>query len=324
MSADEVAAILAELYAHQNRSDLAELLTSCRPRIEHHYHDNWNGGTEHWLLHLEVAIPAFAKVQTKLEEVQKEILASLGFIDRKFVYDVIDDVVVTPILAAAQGISVSPPKTALDRIWKDGRMRLFLSHVSAHKAEVAKVKQALWLRGVDAFLAHADIEPSRDWQNEIELALQSMQALAMFVTPDFHESSWTDQEVGWALGRGVLVVPVRLGADPRGFAGRIQGIAGSFATPNRLAASIVQVLLRNRLTHDHMRDAALEAFLHAESAEMAEATARLVVQENVSTKTRDRLWKACDENGHITGGARSLIYEHVGSPPEASSEDIPF
>ena len=61
------------------------------------------------------------------------------------------------------------------------------------------------------------------------------QALSAFITHDFHASAWTDQEVGWAFGRGLLVVPVRLGADPYGFAGKVQGISGNLEKPELLA-----------------------------------------------------------------------------------------
>jgi hypothetical protein len=47
--------------------------------------------------------------------------------------------------------------------------------------------------GVSAFVAHENIEPTK-WQDEIEKALLSMNALAAILMPGFHESKWTDQE----------------------------------------------------------------------------------------------------------------------------------
>jgi hypothetical protein len=58
----------------------------------------------------------------------------------------------------------------------------------------------------------------------IERALRTCHALAAYVTPDFHGSWWTDQEVGWALGRGVPVIPISVGVQPYGFIGAIQAI----------------------------------------------------------------------------------------------------
>ena len=88
---------------------------------------------------------------------------------------------------------------------------------------------------------------------EIDLALRSMHALSALLTPDFHLSDWTDQEVGFALGRGVLVVPVRLGLDPYGFIGKVQGLSGSLEHPARLAGLLSSTLLGHPSTHAYMR-----------------------------------------------------------------------
>ena len=38
--------------------------------------------------------------------------------------------------------------------------------------------------------------------------------MTVYLTDDFHPSLWTDQEVGVALARAVLVIPIRKGATP--------------------------------------------------------------------------------------------------------------
>ena len=131
------------------------------------------------------------------------------------------------------GQRIAPADTEVRRLWPDKRFRLFLSHVSKHKLAVSKLKDELELFGISAFVAHEAIKPNLEWLREIELALRSRHALLALVTPDFHASVWTDQEIGWAFGRGVLVVPVRLGVDPYGFAGKAQGISGVLEKPKR-------------------------------------------------------------------------------------------
>lgn len=128
--------------------------------------------------------------------------------------------------------------------WREDRIRVFLSHIGAEKAFVSDVRDALVARGLDGFVAHEDIEPTDDWQNAIEAALKECDALVAFLHPGFHESNWTDQEVGFVLARGVPVVPVRLGNDPYGFIGRYQAIAGN-DSPEALAQKIVEVLTTN-------------------------------------------------------------------------------
>src|SRR5207244_1128557 len=100
--------------------------------------------------------------------------------------------------------------------WQSDYFRLFISHVSASHMLASQVAVILRDRcGIDAFVAHADIEPSADWQNEIEAAPNSMDALLALLMPGFSTSLWCNQEVGWALGRGCLAISVRIGEDPR-------------------------------------------------------------------------------------------------------------
>lgn len=98
--------------------------------------------------------------------------------------------------------------------------------------------------GNDSIIAHQDIEPSREWQAEIEAALASMHILVALVEPGFRESSWTDQEVGFALGREVEVIPLLAGQIPHGFIAKIQGIQVKGRKPAPVAEELVQLLLR--------------------------------------------------------------------------------
>jgi len=74
------------------------------------------------------------------------------------------------------------------------------------------------------FVAHDTIEPSRKWQDEIESALGTADALAALLTPEFVHSKWCDQEVGFCLARGIPLVPITHGAMPHGFIGKFQGL----------------------------------------------------------------------------------------------------
>ena len=83
------------------------------------------------------------------------------------------------------------------------------------------------------------IEPSREWQEVIELALRSCDIMLAYVTPDFRESRWCDQEVGWALGRELVVLPVKVEADPYGFFGTYQALPVSRGEQPRNTAMAV-------------------------------------------------------------------------------------
>lgn len=133
--------------------------------------------------------------------------------------------------------------------WEADHFRLFISHVSESHVDASALANILrGCYGVDGFVAHADIEPSADWQTEIEASFQTMDALLAYLTPGFAASLWCNQEVGWALGRGSLALSVRLGEDPRGFAGRFQAVAGRDGRPVGIAERVFNALAANKAT----------------------------------------------------------------------------
>ena len=126
--------------------------------------------------------------------------------------------------------------------WQDG-YRLFLSHESTIKQKLHGLKLRLANYGISAFIAHEDISPTEIWQETIEDALRTMNAMAAFVTESFHQSLWTDQEIGYALCRGVTIVPVKVdGIDPYGFFGKIQALSCGW---DEMAFEIAKLLIND-------------------------------------------------------------------------------
>jgi len=327
---EHVLATLIEICQHQKQGELVELLENSHSRFQEIGYDNWNGGTTTWALGLEVPTAMFATVQPRLSEVEKSLLQRLDFLDRVYPHDPIREVTITPLTSAQipLGQRMAASDVEVRHLWKDGCVRLFLSHVSQYKVQASALKDALAKRGISAFVAHEDIEPTLEWQNEISLALRSMHALAALVTPDFHRSNWTDQEVGWALGRGVPVMPVRVGADPYGFAAKIQAIPGSLDSPDSLADNVMQALLRNRQTRGHMRRALVEAFENSDSFATAKRLKQIVVAiSDFTDEEKERLRKACTENDQVADswGVVDAIYEAFGGrKAKTYDDDVPF
>jgi hypothetical protein len=55
-----------------------------------------------------------------------------------------------------------------------------------------------------------------------------MDGLVALMTDNFHDSQWTDQEIGYAFARQVPIIAVRLGSDPYGFIGKFQALTTSW------------------------------------------------------------------------------------------------
>lgn len=71
--------------------------------------------------------------------------------------------------------------------------------------------------GIHDFVAHDTIEVTREWQKQIEAALQSCEIFVGLVHNEFNLSHWALQEVGWAYGRSVPYYFIMFDTVPVGF-----------------------------------------------------------------------------------------------------------
>jgi hypothetical protein len=191
--------------------------------------------------------------------------------------------------------------SVLSRIWdREGLLRLFLSHAAEHEVAVSALKRALRTYGVSAFVAHQDIEPTLEWQSEIQVALASAHSLAALITPEFHASKWTDQEVGIGIGRGLFVFAVQLPTSPYGFLGILQGLRGDLSKPSELAMSIVDILLKRSETKATMHEALVVALENSENFSDSNITiARIESTTGFSQDQLERMRKASDANYEV-------------------------
>lgn len=153
---------------------------------------------------------------------------------------------------AAIGQQLVPPKN-----WEGTKeFRLFISHISKDKAIATRLKQALAKYDIAGFVAHEDIEPAQAWQDEIERGLQTMDALIAVHTVGFSASNWTQQEIGFALGRGVKIISFKMDSeDPTGFIGKHQAIPRRNRTAEEIAEEIDKLLAADQRTKDRLQQA---------------------------------------------------------------------
>ncbi|UCV20263.1 toll/interleukin-1 receptor domain-containing protein [Ferribacterium limneticum] len=156
-------------------------------------------------------------------------------------------------------------KTLEATFWEPFHFKLFLSHLSSFKSTTGQLQAALRKYGISAFVAHVDIEPTREWMDEIEAGLYSMDALAAILMPGFKESNWTDQEVGIAVGRGTLVIPIMRGLEPYGFISKYQGLNATGKTVAAVAEEIFRILTSSPKTRAKMLSCLTETTLQAKS-----------------------------------------------------------
>lgn len=199
-----------------------------------------------------------------------------------------------------------------ERIWPNGGLRVFLSHKSTNKKTAANLKTELSNFGISCFVAHKDIKPTRPWQRDIERALSSMDILVALMSKSFHDSDWTDQEVGYALGRGIPVIAAKIGKNgqlPYGFIGKDQALS---CTTGDLATELVKLLI----AHDEVLDAFTFSVQNCGSYDEGNGLAEVLPSiEHLSNAQRRRLIDAYNNNGQVAGswgfnGNRPTVYGH--------------
>lgn len=186
------------------------------------------------------------------------------------------------------------------KFWTEGYFRLFLCHISEFKSTTSVLQKALLPYGISAFVAHKDIEPTNEWQNEIEKALFTMDALAAILMKGFKESNWCDQEVGAAIGRSLLIIALQKGIDPYGFLGKYQGLQTKGKNRLEVAESIFNILVSHDKTTDKMLSSLIGLFLRTNNLSDAEAKLKIISSvQNIPIKHVERLKEKSLENDLI-------------------------
>ena len=328
-SPDEVLDTLADLYRHQGDKVMLSLLESADASIDYEEYDNWNGGQYYYSLQLRVPRKQFAKLESSIESLQKALQVKLGTVFKGEGPHFLTSVMITPLIKRASVVRRNTGASdTIERIWGEDGFRLFLSHVSKHKKRVAELKNALAIYGVRAFVAHEDIQPTQDWQSEIETALNTMHGMAAILTSEFKDSEWTDQEVGYALGSGIKIIAVNVGHLPHGLLARQQALGANLDNSLLMAKGIVSVLVKDPSTHSRMRDALVEALVGSYSWERT----KLVVTQlesigAITAENAERIRVALKENSQVSKALgipmrlESLLEPYPEKAPMAEDED---
>jgi hypothetical protein len=149
--------------------------------------------------------------------------------------------------------------------WKPGHVRLFVSHRDGHKKGANELAEALEAYGISSFVAHDTIKPLTEWRHEILKGLETMEMMLVYLTDDFEESIWTQQEVGYAIGKGIPVISLKLEKrDPPGFMGNVQAQKGSISDPAASAQAIYKLIAEELGAKERLHDGLVSAFVNSE------------------------------------------------------------
>ena len=218
--------------------------------------------------------------------------------------------------------------------WRSGYYRIFISHLTENKESATYLKNALVQYGIDCFVAHEDIEPSKLWQTEIEKALASMDLLCAILTPNFYQSKWCDQEVGIALGRSIPTLSIKKGADPHGFIGKYQAIKAK-KTADAVAKDVFDTICKMENANQKYFSILSKLFLNSRNENEALEWLKLISRiSNFSIDAIDKIASSFGVNPVLN--TKAVIFEYnklakkfgrtelLYSDPSIVDDDLPF
>lgn len=237
--------------------------------VEDVNYDNWNGGTYGHDVYIFLPMEEIINIDPKQQEkITESILSDLRTISASTPNEYYNALYIELASEADETFQRSVPLLSGPRInpsdvsfWKPGLVRLFVSHRDAHKNDVRRLGDELESCGISCFVAHDTIRPMSEWRHEIMKGLATMEAMLIYLTDDFEESPWTNQEVGFALGRGIPVISLKLGKkDPPGFISHVQAKRGAKDHPDQDALSLLQLVGKALGDEPRLWDALVTSF----------------------------------------------------------------
>ncbi|SPF36927.1 conserved hypothetical protein [Candidatus Sulfotelmatobacter kueseliae] len=242
----------------------------------------------------------------------------------KMIGDAADDELVELGEHVGHKIDQQGPTLPADlKFWQPGMMRLFVTHLAKHKVFAAQLQASLLNYGISSFVAHNDIEPTSEWQNEIESALATCDALVGLLHEDFHASNWTDQEIGFAMGRGVPVCSIRFRQTPYGFIGKFQAFNGHEKSGEDLAHELFDSFRKNKHTRMKIAEGVVTMFESSWSFAAAKMLMGRLEELTVwSPSFSKRIGAAVETNSQVNGSfgvarrVEKLVAKWSGSSDE--------
>lgn len=164
---------------------------------------------------------------------------------RLYVRDRLKGVKVNEIKKIAEELEIessdlikTPPKN-----WETtNAVKAFISHTAKDKIIATRLRDVLRDHNIESFVAHEDIKPSKEWEEEIRKALNTMDFFISIHTEGFSERLWCQQEIGYAYARNVKIIPIKFGEDPQGFISKYQALIRGNKQAETIAQDILSIL----------------------------------------------------------------------------------
>ena len=262
---------LHRAYGRSAKTLERDVIGACRFAIEEDViYDNWNGGTHGHKVSLYLPLEELDRIELEQQEaLANTICGDLNTLAKAVENEFFNGVHIEledendPWFQRSIPFSTRPPVNPDNlSIWKKGLGRVFISHRDKHKAVARELADALEDFGISSFVAHETIPANEEWRKVIVNGLETMEVMVLFLTDDFADSIWTMQEVGYALGKGVPIISLKVGrTDPPGFVSHVQALKGSVQTPITSAQGLFPLIGKVLGKQERLQDILITSFI---------------------------------------------------------------
>ncbi len=128
--------------------------------------------------------------------------------------------------------------------------KAFISYETNDVNYANKISAFLKEFNIEAFVAYKDAREAEEFQEEILTALNKMDFFISIHTEQFSKSVWCQQEIGFAVAKGVKIIPIKLRTPPDGFIGKIHAIARDVDKIEAVVETILNILQKSPKTKD--------------------------------------------------------------------------
>lgn len=193
-------------------------------------------------------------------------------------------------------------------------VRIFISYSSEDRKTVGSLKESLEKLGFEVFIAHDDIKPRSEWQEEITRNLKRCDVFTPYLSKDFKNSKWTDQETGIAIAGGKLIISLQVDIPPYGFIGKYQSLKicrknESGFDFDETAEKIANIIISDKKFKENMKEFAISALLSSGDFIEANTRVKLLKHFEYTDEEINRICEGVLNNSQIYGAftAQSVL-----------------
>jgi len=178
-------------------------------------------------------------------------------------------------------------------------LRIFLSYSADDKILAGKIKSILGRFNINVFLAHEDIQPLQEWEEELIHNLNNCDIFIPILTKNFLNSDWTSQEIGIAYSKQKLIIPLKIDVAPYGFIGKIQALKVSEDIIEESSQKILEIIGRERLLKENLMDCLIQSLDNVHNFDSADRRLDILKEQDFNEIQINEIFRKAIKNNQI-------------------------